>query len=164
MSDEKPPSPKESITLTHNLSPTPKEEHKEDDRIALLLKKIEALETRSKTPPKKKRQPTEKQLENLRKAREKRNANMEKRREIKKNIKIQEKKIVNEELKNISQDDKDVDVATNNDVPDNKPPSPVPEPIKQPDPPAPVRSDPIPIPQPTSLYAGFSFAKKSKRR
>lgn len=74
--------------------------------VEILMEKINQMEARyeSKLAEEKaknvkpKRIPSEKQIENLRKAREKRTENMDKRREIKKNMKIQEKKIVNDKL------------------------------------------------------------------
>ena len=85
---------------------TPKADDKKEDKpdvVNLLVEKLTAMENRlneaTKPPVKKKRQPSQKQLENLAKAREKRNANMVKRKEIKKDIKIKEKKLVNEKLK-----------------------------------------------------------------
>lgn len=108
-----------------------------NDKIDMLLNKIASMETKINTPPmqpikqKTKRQATAKQLENLQKAREKRNANMQLRKELKQNNKIQEKKLINEQLEKIKSEPlpkEDEPETNNNPIPDPEPPQPDPKP------------------------------------
>ena len=71
-----------------------------NDKIDLILNRLNSMEERfheAKTK-KPKRKATEKQLEVLAKAREARKANNAKRKEIKQNMKVEEKKIINQKL------------------------------------------------------------------
>lgn len=71
-----------------------------NDKIDLILNRLNDMEQRFSTPKQKpKRKASEKQLEVLAKAREARKTNMSKRKEIKENMKIEEKKVINEKLK-----------------------------------------------------------------
>tara|TARA_R100000353_G_scaffold112483_1_gene80612 strand:- start:15 stop:581 length:567 start_codon:yes stop_codon:yes gene_type:complete len=72
-----------------------------NDKIDLILNRLNSMEERfhqAKTEKKPKRKATEKQLEVLAKAREARKANNAKRKEIKQNMKVEEKKIINQKL------------------------------------------------------------------
>ena len=150
---------------------TPKADEKPDP-VSLLMEKLTLMENKlteaTKPKEKKKRQPSQKQLENLAKAREKRNANMVKRKEIKKDIKIQEKKLVNQKLKEqeqnvvIKQEEENVVVKDppNNVSVEEQPNTPA-EPTHNGNPNIPA-SAPIDIPQvkkPT-----FNFAARPYRR
>ena len=154
---------------------TPKADDKKEDKpdvVNLLVEKLTAMENRlneaTKPQPKKKRIPSQKQLENLAKAREKRNANMKQRKEIKKDIKIQEKKLVNQKLKEqqeenvvIKQEENVVIKDPPNNVSVEEQPTPPAEPTHNGNPNIPA-SNPIDIPQvkkPT-----FNFAARPYRR
>lgn len=149
---------------------TPKDDAKPDP-VSLLMEKLTLMENKlteaTKPKEKKKRQPTQKQLENLAKAREKRNANMVKRKEIKKELKIKEKKLVNERLEeNVvikQEDDKPKDTPAP--IPDNKPPPPPNETSINNNPNIPA-SAPIDIPQnPVKVEKPvFAFASRPYRR
>lgn len=72
-----------------------------NDKIDLILNRLNSMEERfheAKSQKKPKRKATEKQLEVLAKAREARKANNAKRKEIKQNMKVEEKKIINQKL------------------------------------------------------------------
>jgi len=70
--------------------------------LSSMMEKLNMMESKIQATAapkvKAKRQASQKQLENLEKARLKRNENMLKRKEIKKDLKIKEKKLVNDEL------------------------------------------------------------------
>ena len=71
-----------------------------NDKIDLILNRLNDMEQRFSAPKEKtKRKASSKQLEVLAKAREARKANNAKRKEIKENLKIEEKKVINEKLK-----------------------------------------------------------------
>ena len=161
---------KEEIEMEITPKPDDKKEEK-PDVVNLLVEKLTAMENRlneaTKPKEKKKRQPSQKQLENLAKAREKRNDNMKKRKEIKKDIKIQEKKLVNEKLKEQEENVviKQEENVVVKDPPDNvsveEQPNPPAEPTHNGNPNIPA-SAPIDIPQvkkPT-----FNFAARPYRR
>ena len=140
---------------------TPKADEKPDP-VSLLMEKLTLMENKlteaTKPKEKKKRQPSQKQLENLAKAREKRNANMVKRKEIKKELKIKEKKLVNERLEeNVvikQEDDKPKDTPAP--IPDNKPPPPPNE--------TPINNNPnIPASAPIDIPKTIRKFSKSKR-
>ena len=149
---------------------TPKADEKPDP-VSLLMEKLTLMENKlteaTKPKEKKKRQPSQKQLENLAKAREKRNANMVKRKEIKKELKIKEKKLVNERLEeNVvikQEDDKPKDTPAP--IPDNKPPPPPNETPINNNPNIPA-SAPIDIPKiPEKVEKPvFAFASRPYRR
>ena len=139
LSSQKPPPPLERQTATQPLSsqdiPPKKDPLEGNSQMDILLRKIEELEERARPKPKKKREVSEKQREALAKAREKRNANMLQRKQIKKEMKIEEKKIVNKKLEeeknipiikddaekpdNVLPDPETNRIINNNEVPDN---------------------------------------------
>ena len=86
--------PVEVKTESVEMEITPKPDDKPDP-VSLLMEKLTLMENKlteaTKPQPKKKRQPSQKQLENLAKAREKRNDNMKKRKEIKKILKYKKR-------------------------------------------------------------------------
>lgn len=147
---------------------TPKQDEK-PDVVNLLVEKLTMMENKlneaTKPKPKVKRKPTEKQLENLAKAREKRNANMVKRKEIKKDIKIQEKKLVNEKLKEenvVIKQEKNVKFEEpSTPVSPEEQPKPVSEPTHPGNPNIPATA-PLDIPQ--VKKPSFNFAARPYRR
>jgi hypothetical protein len=146
--------------------------------VEMLMEKFSQMEARYENKlaeekaknVKPKRKASEKQLEVLRKAREKRTENMQKRKEIKKDMKIQEKKIVNEFLETKNLEEKNL--LDNNEKHvkfEDTPVNPVVE--KQPDPPMETahRTNPN-IPQTPAPAISppqkpkFTFASRSGRR
>ena len=143
------------------LEPKPKTD------VEMLMEKFSQMEARYENKlaeekaknVKPKRKASEKQLEVLRKAREKRTENMQKRKEIKKDMKLQEKKIVNDKLE-------EKKLLEEKNVEDSPPPPVV---QKQPDPPVETahRTNPnIPQTAPMDIPAKpkFTFASRSGRR
>lgn len=165
--EEKPISIDETIKTE---TPTPK-----PDATALLLSKLEDMEKRlqeaQQPKPKPKRQPSEKQLENLKKAREKKLEMDAKKKEVKKQLKAEQKKIIKEKIKEQDDIPKDIpDTVANVEISNNEPERPkTPEPvnmeIKEPEPPL-VRSNPIPIPQrtPTNPLDNYRIAQRRRGR
>lgn len=159
--------------MTPKADPVIKEE--KPDPVSLLVEKLtnmeKKLEQATAPPVKKKRVPSQKQLDNLAKAREKRNANMVKRKEIKKDIKIQEKKLVNEKLEEqnkpkenvvIEQEEKNVKFEVSTPAtPANEPPATFNETPHHSNPNIPA-SAPIDIPQ--RKQPTFNFAARPYRR
>ena len=162
--------PVEVKTESVEMEITPKPDDKPDP-VSLLMEKLTLMENKlteaTKPQPKKKRQPSQKQLENLAKAREKRNDNMKKRKEIKKDIKIQEKKLVNEKLKEqeenvvIKQEENVVVKDPPNNVSVEEQPNPPAEPTHNGNPNIPAVA-PIDIPQ--VKKPSFNFAARPYRR
>ena len=172
--------PVEVKTENVEMEITPKQDAKTDkpDVVNLLVEKLTAMETKlneaTKPKQKVKRQPTQKQLENLAKAREKRNANMVKRKEIKKEIKIKEKKIVNQKLQEqekASVADKNVVIKQEeNNVKPEEPATPIhteeqPKPIAEPTHPNNPNIPATPLPDLQQVKKpSFNFAARPYRR
>ena len=158
--------------MTPKADPVIKEE--KPDPVSLLVEKLtkmeQKLEQATAPPVKKKRVPSQKQLDNLAKAREKRNANMVKRKEIKKDIKIQEKKLVNEKLQEQNKPKENVVIEQEKNVefkvstpatPANESPAPINE-TPHPNNPNIPATAPIDIPQ--RKQPTFNFAARPYRR
>jgi DNA primase len=175
------PAPETMSPKTENPEPkmTPKPEsvtkEEKPDPISLLVNKLTAMEQKleqaTAPPVKKKRVMSQKQLDNLANARAKRNANMAKRQQIKAEVKINEKKLVNEKLKELNgETEKNVIIKQEQDaVPQvSDPPAPAVEPPKpidettHPGNPNIPASAPIDIPQ--RKQPVFNFAARPYRR
>ena len=165
--------PVETKTENVEMEITPKQDDK-PDVVNLLVEKLTAMENKlneaTKPKPKVKRQPTQKQLENLAKAREKRNANMVKRKEIKKEIKIKEKKIVNKKLQE-QEEENNVDIKQEEkNVKFEEPSTPIhteeqPKPIAEPTHPNNPNIPATPLPDlPQNKKPSFNFAARPYRR
>lgn len=145
------------------------------DPTALLLSKLEDMEKRlqeAQTPkPKPKRQPSQKQLDNLKKARQAKLEMDAKKKEVKKQLKAEQKKIIKQKIK--EQDDLPKDIpntVANVEVPRDEPERPkTPEPVnmevKEPEPTL-NRSNPIPIPEKTPFnpFDNYRIAQRRRRR
>jgi len=152
--------------------------------VSMLLDQIKFLKTEienNKPKPKVKRQATEKQLEQLKRAREIKAKNTQLRKEVAKNKKIEEKKIVNEEVEKLKKAHNKEDDEVKDSAPDIPPipePDPTPEPVVKNTTPRSVNfEDDIPDIPPSgftggySIYSGSSMAQainavpsKSRRR
>jgi len=154
--------------------PVPVIKEEKPDPVSLLVEKLtnmeKKLEQATAPPVKKKRIPSQKQLEGLARAREKRNANMVKRKEIKKDLKINEKKVVNQKLKEQNKPEENVIIEQEKNVKFevSTPPPPVDEPPRSydetahPNNPNIPASAPIDIPQ--RKQPTFNFAARPYRR
>ena len=158
--------------MTPKAEPVTKEE--KPDPVSLLVQKLTAMEQKleqaTAPPVKKKRVMSQKQLDNLANARAKRNANMAKRKEIKKEVKINEKKLVNEKLKEQNNREENVVIKQEENVelkvsdtpaPAVEPPKPIDE-TSHPNNPNIPASAPIDIPQ--RKQPSFNFAARPYRR
>jgi len=153
----------------------PKTETEKPDTTALLLSKLEDMEKRlheaQQPKPKPKRVPSEKQLENLKKARQAKLEMDAKKKAVKKQLKAEEKRIIKQKIKEQDDLSKDIpDTVDNVEAPPAEPerpktPEPVTMEVKEPEP-TPVRSNPIPIPQtrPTNPLDNYRIAQRRKGR
>lgn len=131
--------------------------------VSMLLDQIKFLKSEienNKPKPKVKRQATEKQLEQLKRAREIKAKNTQLRKEVAKNKKIEEKKIVNEEVEKLKKAHSNKDEIE--DSPPDIPPVSKPEPVSKPVVKTPVaptisQEDDIPDIPPTGFTGGYDI-------
>jgi len=126
------------------------------DQIKVLKNEIQA----NKPQPKVKKQATEKQLEQLKRAREIKMKNTQLRKEVAKNKKIEEKKIINDEVSKLKNDynNKDEIESSPPDLPPVSKPEPVPKPVvKTTMAPTISQEDDLPDIPPTGFTGGYDI-------
>ena len=164
----------DNIQIETTPKPVPVIKEEKPDPVSLLVEKLtnmeKKLEQATAPPVKKKRVPSQKQLEGLARAREKRNANMVKRKEIKKDLKINEKKVVNEKLKEQNKPEENVVIKEEKNVKfEVRPPTPpAPESPKSFDETSHPNNPNIPATAPINIperkQPSFNFAARPYRR